>query len=102
MNMAVVLAIALAFTPSLFVDSDSAQTWVTNHQSPLLIWRLGVYTVTARVWWKLRLRLTTREGRDAESIASVRRAEIAALLSIVLLEATNWLPQLGSLGGEHK
>jgi hypothetical protein len=81
----------------LSVDSASAQSWIAGHKYPLLVWRLGLYSITARVWWKLRLRFITGEGREA---AAVRRAEIAALLSIVLIEATNWLPQLNSLGAE--
>lgn len=101
-NMAAILAITLALTPLLFVDSDSARTWIAAHRYPLLIWRLGVYAITVRVWWKLRLRFITSEGRDAASAAAFRRAEIAALLSIVLLEATNWLPQVDSLGRENK
>lgn len=101
-NTAAILAITLALTPLLFVDSDSARTWITDHRYPLLIWRLGVYAITARVWWKLRLRFITSEGRDAASTAALRRAEIAALLSIVLLEAANWFPQLDSFGSENK
>lgn len=99
-NMAAILAITLALAPLLFVDSSSARTWIEDHKYPLLIWRLGVYTITARLWWKLRLRFTTSESRDPASYAAFRRAEIAALVSIVLLEATNWLPHIGSLGSE--
>jgi hypothetical protein len=102
MNMVVLLAITIALSLLLFVDSRSARTWIADHKYPLLIWRLGVYAITARVWWKLRLRIVSREGSDPVSADPLRRAEIAALLSIVLIEAINWLPQLGSLGIENK
>lgn len=66
--------------------------WMRGHAAYFLIWRLCLYTATGYGWWWMRRRLRQRET-SPESHRRLLRAEIAAVLAIVLLEGSVLLRQ---------
>lgn len=69
---------------------DDWEHWLRAHSVHFLVWRLLVYTATAYGWWWMRGRLLQREP-SAESHQHLRRVEIAAVVTIALLEASQLL-----------
>lgn len=69
---------------------DDWEHWLRAHSTHFLVWRLLVYTATAYGWWRMRRRLLEREP-SAESHQRLRRVEIAAVVTIALLEASQLL-----------
>ena len=61
------------------------QRWLHAHAWMLALWRLGLYAAIVRGWWWMRTRVRQRENAP-ESRRRLRRAEIAAVLAIVLTE----------------
>ncbi|WP_321897218.1 hypothetical protein [Burkholderia cepacia] len=73
------------------------QRWLHAHAFVFLIWRLGLYAVTARGWWWMRQRVQRREPA-VETRQRLLRIEIAAVAAIALMEGSAWL-QHGRGGG---
>ena len=69
---------------------DDWERWLRAHSAHFLVWRLLVYTVTAYGWWWMRGRLREREP-ESEAHQRLLRVEIAAVVTIVLLEASQLL-----------
>jgi hypothetical protein len=61
--------------------------WLRAHAGYFLIWRLCLYAATCYGWWWTRRRLRQREP-SPEAHRRLLRTEIAAVLSIVLLEGS--------------
>jgi hypothetical protein len=68
-------------------DVSHWSRWLDSHRGHFWLWRLGVYAVTAYGWRWMRGRVLRREG-DVETSRRLRRAEIAAVLAILALEAS--------------
>lgn len=64
---------------------DGWNRWLTDQSPGFFAWRLLVYAMTGYGWWWLRRRVERRE-KSSESFWRLRRAEIAAVLSVGLLE----------------
>ena len=85
------IAVAVNIVGISIVGSiDDWERWLRAHSAHFLVWRLLVYTVTAYGWWWMRGRLREREP-DSESHQRLLRVEIAAVVTIVLLEASQLL-----------
>ena len=69
---------------------DGWQHWLRANRSYFFAWRLLLYAATAYGWWLMRRRLREREP-DSESHQRLLRVEIAAVVTIVLLEASQLL-----------
>lgn len=69
-------------------DITGWSLWLKAHGSLFLLWRLGVYGLTAYYWWRMRERMCQREP-GAES--RLRRVEIAAVLTILTFEAAGFI-----------
>ena len=70
---------------------DGWQRWLRATRGYFFAWRLLLYAATAYGWWWMRRRLLEREP-SAESHQRLRRVEIAALITLVLLEGSQLLP----------
>lgn len=68
------------------------QQWLSAHRGGFLAWRLCLYAGTGYGWWRMRRRLRAREAAP-EAVRHLQRTEFAAVLAIVLLEASTWLTQ---------
>ena len=66
------------------------ERWLRTHAGYFFAWRLLLYSATAYGWWRMRRRLRLYEP-GSETLIRLRRTEMAALLSVVLLEASQWL-----------
>lgn len=64
--------------------------WLRHHAVHFLIWRLGLYALTAYGWWWMRRRLRQRDGSE-ETRHRLLRVEVAALTTVVLLEGSQLL-----------
>ena len=85
------IAVAVNIVGISIVGSiDDWECWLRAHSAHFLVWRLLVYTATAYGWWWMRRRLRER-GPDSESHQRLLRVEIAAVVTIVLLEASQLL-----------
>ena len=85
------IAVAVNIVGISIVGSiDDWERWLRAHSAHFLVWRLLVYTATAYGWWWMRRRLREREP-DSESHQRLLRVEIAAVVTIVLLEASQLL-----------
>lgn len=71
---------------------DGWQQWLQEHAVHFLAWRVVVYSATAYGWWWMRQRVLRREN-TAEARRRVRRIEVAAVATILLLEIGQWLQQ---------
>ena len=69
---------------------DGWQSWLKANRGYFFAWRLLLYAATAYGWWWMRRRLLERE-HSAESHLRLRRVEIAAVITLVLLEASQVL-----------
>lgn len=65
---------------------DDWQHWLQAHAGHFFVWRLGLYGATAYGWWWMRRRLLRRES-SRETHQRLLRTEIAAVISVVALEA---------------
>lgn len=59
--------------------------WLQIHSLHFLAWRLCLYGGTAYGWWWMRNRVLRREAA-AETRSRFRRAEVAAVLTVLALE----------------
>jgi hypothetical protein len=66
------------------------ERWLEAHTAYFLVWRLMLDAALAAGWQWLRRRLRKREA-DGETLLRLRRAEIAAVMALVALEAGQWL-----------
>ncbi|QDF96907.1 hypothetical protein CJ010_10385 [Azoarcus sp. DD4] len=69
---------------------DAWERWLHAHSTHFLAWRLVLYAATAYGWWWMRQRLRRREP-EAETHQRLQRVEIAAVVTVVLLEGSQWL-----------
>jgi hypothetical protein len=69
---------------------DDWQRWLAANRGYLFAWRMILYALTAYGWWRIRQHLRAREPSD-ESRNRLRRAEIAALITLALLEGSQLL-----------
>lgn len=83
---AVILINVLAI--QLLGDAQAWSNWLRNHALGLLLWRLGLYAALIYGWWRMRTRLLRRAP---ETSPRLRRAEVASIAALVLLEASNTL-----------
>lgn len=65
-------------------------SWFSQHRFLLLGWRLLLYAATLVGWYWMRRRLLTPES-NAAARSHLRRAELAAVIVIAVLECTTWL-----------
>jgi len=63
------------------------QHWLQAHAGHFLVWRLCLYGATACGWWWMRRRLLRREP-PRETHARLLRTEVAAVIAVVVLEAS--------------
>ena len=66
------------------------QHWLQAHAGHFVVWRLGLYGATAYGWWWMRRRLLRREP-SRETHQRLLRTEIAAVIAVVALEASQLL-----------
>lgn len=69
---------------------DGWERWLHAHSAYFLAWRLVLYAATAYGWWWVRQRLRQREP-TAEPHQRLLRVEIAAVVTVMLLEGSQWL-----------
>ena len=69
---------------------DGWEHWLRAHSAHFLVWRHALYAVTAYGWWRMRVRLRQREP-GPETHRRLLRVEIAAVVTVVLLEASQLL-----------
>lgn len=68
-------------------DIDQWQHWLNQHTGYFLFWRVCLYLATGYGWVWMRRRLLQREP-SSEVRQRLLRSEIAAVLTIVLLETS--------------
>ncbi|UQP97318.1 hypothetical protein KP728_17460 [Xanthomonas arboricola pv. juglandis] len=68
-------------------DVEGWQRWLQAHADHFALWRLFLYGATAYGWWWMRRRLLRREPSN-ETRQRLVRTEVAAVVAIVLLEAS--------------
>jgi hypothetical protein len=66
------------------------QHWLQAHAGHFFVWRLCLYGATAYGWWRMRRRLLRREP-SRETHQRLLRTEIAAVIAVVALEASQLL-----------
>jgi hypothetical protein len=71
-------------------DIPRWQTWLQDHRLGFFLWRCVLYGATGYGWLWMRQRLYQREP-SLIIRARLRRAEVAALLTVVLLESSVFL-----------
>jgi len=71
-------------------DIQRWENWLKNSAPLFLVWRLLLYAATIYGWLWMRKRLVQREP---EATHQLKRAEIGAVLAVVVLEITNGLAQ---------
>jgi len=69
---------------------DGWQSWLKANRGYFFAWRLLLYAATAYGWWWMRQRLRQREP-TAETHQRLLRVEIATVVTVVLLEGSQWL-----------
>ena len=69
---------------------DGWQRWLAANRGYFFAWRLLLYAATACGWLWMRRRLRDREP-SAEAQQRLRRVEVAAVLTLVLLEGSQLL-----------
>lgn len=72
-------------------DAQIWTDWLAQYRVPLLLWRVCLYCATAYGWWWMRRRVLHRED-SKESHARLRRVEIAAVISVLAMEAAACVP----------
>ncbi len=73
-------------------DADKWSQWLNAHAGYFLVWRLCLYGTTVYGWLWMRRRLRERDA-STEAHQRLLRAEIGAIATIVLLEASMLLQQ---------
>ena len=73
-------------------DIQSWDRWLKNNAPVFFVWRLFLYAGTLYGWLWMRKRVLQRESSPEIGIR-LKRVEICAAASIVLLEVTNFLGQ---------
>ena len=69
---------------------DGWERWLREHSAHFFVWRLLLYAATAYGWLWMRRRLRAREP-SAETHQRLLRVEIAAVVTLVLLEGSQLL-----------
>jgi hypothetical protein len=91
--LVVLTAVAINLAGIRLVGSlDGWSRWLRAHTGYFLVWRLCLYAATGCGWWWMRRRLRQREPSQ-EAHRRLLRTEIAAVISIVLLECSALLRQ---------
>lgn len=81
-------AVAANVAGIYFIGSISGwEQWLAEASGFFLLWRLCIYGVTAYGWVWMRRRLLARHS-DAHTRRRLLRAEIAAVLALVILECS--------------
>jgi len=84
-----VMAVIINVTGIVWLgDILSWDEWLKNKASLFLIWRLLLYAATVYGWMWMRKRVLRREPKAKDKL---HRAEICAVLSVVLMEVTSVL-----------
>jgi len=65
---------------------DRWARWFQDHRVYFLLWRILLYGVTAYAWLPMRSRVLGAEP-DAGTAARLIRAEVAAIVAVVLIES---------------
>ena len=73
-------------------DVPAWESWLKDNAPVFFVWRLLLYAGTAYSWLWMRMRVMQRESAP-DGANRLRRVEICAVASIVLLEVTNFLGQ---------
>lgn len=71
---------------------DGWERWLQMHAGFFLAWRVCLYAATAWGWWWMRQRVWQREPA-VETRQRFMRIEVAAVIAVVLMEASVWLPR---------
>ena len=66
------------------------QHWLQAHAGHFFVWRLCLYGATVYGWWWMRRRLLRREP-SRETHQRLLRTEIAAVIAVIALEASQLL-----------
>ena len=83
-----VLAIAVNWVGIHFAgDVKGWSDWLDGHRLYFFVWRLCLYGATAYGWRQMRRRVLRRESSD-KARSRLRRVEVAAVLTVLALEAT--------------
>lgn len=86
--LVVLIAVAVNIAGIHFIGSiDDWERWLETHTEHFFVWRLCLYSATAGGWWWMRKRLRQREPA-AQSHQRLLRTEIAAVITLVLLEGS--------------
>lgn len=88
-GLLIALAVAINVLGIRAVGGAAAwEQWLRAHAGFFLAWRILLYTVAILFWRRLGVRLQ-QAGAGVEELARIRRVEIAAVLAVLLLEASN-------------
>lgn len=72
---------------SIVGDVSAWSRWLDNNADYFLVWRLCLYGAVCYGWLRMRRRLS----RDADTLQRLIRAEIGAVVAVLLLEVSVWL-----------
>jgi hypothetical protein len=72
---------------SIVGDVSAWGRWLDDHAGYFLIWRLCLYGAVCYGWLRMRRRLS----QDADTRQRLIRAEIGAVVAVLLLEVSVWL-----------
>lgn len=87
--LVVLIAVAVNIGGRHLIGSiDDWERWLETHTEHFFVWRLCLYAATAGGWWWMRKRLRQREPA-AQSDQRLLRTEIAAVITLVLLEGSS-------------
>lgn len=65
-------------------------SWLNNHASYFLVWRILLYIVVAYGWYWMRQRLILREP-TVQAKQRIIRIECSTICALLALEVSNWL-----------
>ena len=75
---------------ALLGSTEQWTQWIRHHWLYLLLWRLGLYSLT--VWGWLRMRRRIREAQTHLHVGKrLLRAEVAAVTAVVMVEVIGFL-----------
>nr|WP_255626199.1 hypothetical protein [Xanthomonas sp. NCPPB 1067] len=88
-----VLAIGIAVAANLvgirmLGGIEAWNHWLRAHAGYFVAWRLVLYGATAWGWRRLRIR-NHQNAKNIDDLARIRRVEVATVLAVLLLEASN-------------
>ncbi|HGF2965839.1 hypothetical protein QZN29_28280 [Burkholderia multivorans] len=85
--LAMLLAMIAAHAVGIRIAGNVAawQRWLHMHAWMFRLWRLALYVAILRGWWWMHTRVRQRDG-SPDARRRLMRAEIAAVLAIVLTE----------------